>query len=241
MEWKTDALVLGGIDYKDHDKLLTLFTAERGVIFAGIKGVRKPKAKLAFAAQPFAFAEYVLVEKGEHYTVKSAYLYDGFYPLRLDVERFYAANGVAAVCKAVAPDGERLHSLFVAAVQAIKQLAYAETDALETLVGFMLTAAGEAGYFVDLDGCGICGADIEGEPYFDFDAGHFTCRECSVGSRASVSTYHTLRKCASLDYDEGKTQGGKKRALRLMKAFLEGKTDTELACIGELLQICTEP
>ena len=241
MEWKTDALVLGGIDYKDHDKLLTLFTAERGVVFAGIKGVRKPKAKLAFAAQPFAFAEYVLVEKGEHYTVKSAYLYDGFYPLRLDVERFYAANGIVAVCKAVAPDGERLHSLFVAAVQAIKQLAYAETDALETLVGFMLTAAGEAGYFVDLDGCGICGAEIEDEPYFDFDAGQFTCRECSVGSRASVSTYHTLRKCASLAYDEGKTQGGKKRALRLMKAFLEGKTDTELACIGELLQICTEP
>ncbi len=240
MEWKTDALVLGGIDYKDHDKLLTLFTAERGIVLAGIKGVRKPKAKLAFAAQPFAFAEYVLVEKGEHYTVKSAYLYDGFYPLRLDVERFYAANGIVAVCKAVAPDGERLHSLFVAAVQAIKTLAYAETDAIETLVGFMLTAAGEAGYFVDLDGCGICGEKIEGAPYFDFDAGHFTCGGCSVGSRASVSTYHTLRKCASLEYDEGQTQGGKKRALRLMKAFLEGKTDTELACIGELLQICTE-
>ena len=240
MEWKTDALVLGGIDYKDHDRLLTLFTAERGVVFAGIKGVRKPKAKLSFAAQPFAFAEYVLVEKGEHYTVKSAYLYDGFYPLRLDVERFYAANGILAVCKAVAPDEERLHSLFVATVQALKELAYAETDAMETLIGYMLTAAGEAGYFIDLDGCGICGGEIEGEPYFDFEAGHFTCQGCSVGSRASVSTYHTLRKCAALEYDESKTQGGKKRALRLMKAFLEGKTETELACIGELLQLCTE-
>ena len=240
MEWKTDALVLGGIDYKDHDKLLTLFTAERGIVFVGIKGVRKPKAKLSFAAQPFAFAEYVLVEKGEHHTVKSAYSYDGFYPLRLDVERFYAANGILAVCKAVAPDGERLHTLFVATVQALKELAYEEADPIETLVGFMLNAAGEAGYYVDLDGCGICGAEPTGEPYFDFDAGHFTCQECSVGSRASVSTYHTLRKCASLDYDEGKTQGGKKRALRLMKAFLEGKTDTELSCIGELLQICTE-
>ena len=111
--------MLGGIDYKDHDKLLTLFTAERGIVFTGIKGVRKPNAKLAFAAQPFAFAEYVLVEKGDNNTVKSAYLYDGFYPLRLDVERFYAASGIAAVCRAIAPDGERLHSLFVATVQAI--------------------------------------------------------------------------------------------------------------------------
>jgi len=240
MEWKTDALMLGGIDYKDHDKLLTLFTAERGIVFTGIKGVRKPNAKLAFAAQPFAFAEYVLVEKGDNNTVKSAYLYDGFYPLRLDVERFYAASGIAAVCRAIAPDGERLDSLFVATGQAVKELAYAETDPIETLVGYMLTAAGEAGYYVDLDGCGICGSEIDGEPYFDFDAGHFTCAECSVGSRASVSTYHTLRKCAALEYDESKTPGGKKRALRLMKAFLESKTDTELACIGELLQICTE-
>lgn len=232
--------MLGGIDYKDHDKLLTLFTAERGIVFTGIKGVRKPNAKLAFAAQPFAFAEYVLVEKGDNNTVKSAYLYDGFYPLRLDVERFYAASGIAAVCRAIAPDGERLHSLFVATVQAIKELAYAETDPIETLVGYMLTAAGEAGYYVDLDGCGICGSEINGEPYFDFDAGHFTCAECSVGSRASVSTYHTLRKCAALEYDESKTPGGKKRALRLMKAFLESKTETEFACIGELLQICTE-
>ena len=240
MEWKTDALMLGGIDYKDHDKLLTLFTADKGIICAGIKGVRKPKAKLSFAAQPFAFAEYVLVEKGEHHTVKSAYLYDGFYPLRQDVERYYAANGIFAVCKAVAPDGEQLHSLFVATVQALKELAYADAEPIETLVGYMLTAAGEAGYFLDLDGCGICGAEIEGEPYFDFDAGHFTCKECSVGSRASVSTYHVLRKCAGAAYDESKTQGGKKRALRLMKAFLEGKTETELACIGELLQLCTD-
>ena len=240
MEWKTDALVLGGIDYKDHDRLLTLFTAERGIVFAGIKGVRKPKAKLSFAAQSFAFAEYVLVEKGEHYTVKSAYLYDGFYPLRLDVERFYAASGILAVCKAVAPDEEQLHSLFVATVQALKELAYAEADAVEVLVGYMLTAAREAGYFVDLDGCGICGGEIAGEPYFDFEAGYFTCQGCSVGSRASVSTYHTLRKCAALDYDEAKTQGGKKRALRLMKAFLEGKTESDLSCIGELLQLCAE-
>ena len=57
MEVKTDAVVLKAIDYKDNDKLLTLFSPSLGKITAGIKGVKKPKAKLAFAAQPFCFAE----------------------------------------------------------------------------------------------------------------------------------------------------------------------------------------
>lgn len=52
MEFKTDALVIKATDYKENDKLLNLFTPSRGKLTAGIRGVRKPKAKLAFAAQP---------------------------------------------------------------------------------------------------------------------------------------------------------------------------------------------
>ena len=63
MEIKTDAIVLQSIDYKDNDKLLTLFSPTLGKITAGIRGVKKPKAKLAFSAQPFCFAEYILAEK----------------------------------------------------------------------------------------------------------------------------------------------------------------------------------
>ena len=59
MEIKTEAVVLGSTDYKDNDKLLTLFSPTMGKITANIRGVKKPKAKLAFAAQPFAFCEYI--------------------------------------------------------------------------------------------------------------------------------------------------------------------------------------
>ena len=54
MEIKTEAIVLHTVDYKDNDKLLTLFSPTLGKITAGIRGVKKPTAKLAFAAQPFA-------------------------------------------------------------------------------------------------------------------------------------------------------------------------------------------
>ena len=69
MDIKTEGIVLRATDYKENDKLLTLFTPSLGKITAGIRGVKKAKAKLNFAAQPFAFCEYILAERGGRYTV----------------------------------------------------------------------------------------------------------------------------------------------------------------------------
>ena len=71
MEIKTEGSVLQSIDYKDHDKLLTLFSPTLGKILVGARGAKKPKAKLSFAAQPFCFAEYILAEKGGRYASTS--------------------------------------------------------------------------------------------------------------------------------------------------------------------------
>ena len=63
------AVVLNSIDYKEKDKLVKLFTAETGVISAVLKGVKSANSKLKFACQPFCFAEFELVKKGEFYTI----------------------------------------------------------------------------------------------------------------------------------------------------------------------------
>ena len=63
MEVKVNALVIKAVDYKDNDRILTLYSLEKGKITAGIKGVKKAGAKLKFASEPFCFAEYILAEK----------------------------------------------------------------------------------------------------------------------------------------------------------------------------------
>ena len=59
MEVKVNALVIKAVDYKDNDRILTLYSLEKGKITAGIKGVKKAGAKLKFASEPFCFSEYV--------------------------------------------------------------------------------------------------------------------------------------------------------------------------------------
>lgn len=241
MEIKTDAIVLQAIDYKDNDKILTLFSPALGKITAGIRGVKKPKAKLAFCAQPFCFAEYILTEKNGRYTVINAALHESFFELRLDIERFYAACAMAEVCRAILMENEKYEGVFVGLIEGLKSLALGQEDTVETLVSFILIALRESGYPVDLGFLEENDGKIGEKLWFDFSNGKFTTFErCVSGARASVSTYYALRKCAGLAYDETRTGGGKKRALRLLKAFLSEKTEENFQNLGEVLRMTEE-
>ena len=241
MDVKTEAIVLQAIDYKDNDKLLTLFSPTLGKITAGIRGVKKPKAKLAFAAQPFCFAEYILAEKGGRYTVTNAYLHESFFSLRTDITRFYTACAAAEICRTLAQENEEHEGLFIGFIGCLKALCLAEEDVAETLITFTLIALHESGYPLDLSYLEECGGDIGDKLWFDFSDGRFTTFErCVQGERASVSTYHTLRKCAGLSYDEERAVGGKKRALRLLKAFLTEKTESRFDGIGDCIRCLDE-
>ncbi len=238
MEVKTDAVVLGATDYKDNDKLLTLFSPTLGKITAGIRGVKKPTAKLAFSAQPFCFAEYVLAEKGGRYTVTSAYLHESFFALRYDIVRFYSACAAAEICRVILPENEKYEALFIAFIECLKSLALAEEDPFETAITFVVVALRESGYPLDLGYLEECEGDIGDKLWFDFSDGRFTSFDrCVQGERASLSTYHVLRKCAGLEYDETAVKDGKKRALRLLKAFLSEKTEERFENLGELIRL----
>ena len=241
MEIKTEAIVLQSIDYKDNDKLLTLFSPALGKITVGARGVKKPKAKLSFAAQPFCFAEYILASKGGRYTLTGAYLYESFFSLRCDVVRFYAACAMAELCLAILYGSESYESMFVGLIEGLKSLALLEEDPAEAVSAFALIALRESGYPIDLGFFEECDGEIGERIWFDFADGKFTSFErCTQGERASISTYHLLRKCAGLTYDESALPGGRKRALRLLKAYLSEKTEGRLDNLGELIRLYEE-
>ena len=235
MMYKTDALLLKGTDLGESDRLATLLTADRGKISASFKGVRKAGARLSAAAQPFCFAEYVLAEKGGRYTVTQAAMHDGFYALRTDLTRFYAACAVTEVCDRLAYEGLPCGPLLVAAAEALGAL---EGDTGEhakgVLVRFLLAALAFAGYPVRAAECAVCGEKIAGRRYFDFGRGAFTCASCAEGVPASESTYLSLRSALR---GEAGSADGDLRALRLLKAYFAACTEAELPALGEFLKL----
>ena len=234
MDIKVDALVLRTADYGESDKMLTLFTLQRGKISAAIKGVRKAGAKLRFAAQPFCFAEYVLAQRVDRFTVIGASLTDGFYGLHEDIDKFYAAASLTGICDSLLFGGIVNEELFLRAVNALREMC--EGDEAEALIAFFLRALDLSGYALDFTACSVCGAPLAGKTFFDLSGGSFTCDECAVGAGVSESTLEILKKCAGAPFDAGKiSPDGKKRALKLLYAYFRAKTDEKVNALSEYL------
>ncbi len=230
------ALVLRAVDYLENDKILTLLTAERGKLTAGIKGVKKAGAKLKFAAQPFCLAEYILAERSGRFTVIQASECESYYDLRTDITRYYAACTVCEAALALSYEGgEDGDGLFVDCVNALSQLCVRDPSAV--LIKFLFDVLKKSGYGITLGACPVCGESLEGNEKlrFDMSAGAFTCWDCSNGAGVSGVTYASI--LAANKMTEGATADGNKRALRLLKEYVTYKTDAKLNSLQEYINL----
>ena len=84
MQHKLLAVVARATNYRDHDRILTLITRERGRLTATARGCRKPQSKLLSCTQPFCYGEYELQERDGRFYVRGCDIHEIFYDLRLD-------------------------------------------------------------------------------------------------------------------------------------------------------------
>ena len=80
---KTEAVVLRGIRYGDADRILHLYSLQRGRIGAIAKGARRPKSRFGGRLEPFFRLNLLLHEgRGELLTVTQVSTVDGYPRLR---------------------------------------------------------------------------------------------------------------------------------------------------------------
>ena len=89
---KVTGIVTRYVDYKENDRILSIFTLERGRIDANARGCRRPKSPLLPAAQPFVYGEFELFVSKDRAAVNQVNIQEPFFPLREDAERFAAAS-----------------------------------------------------------------------------------------------------------------------------------------------------
>ena len=140
------AIVLKSSDYKEHDKRLLLFTECSGVLPCVIKGVKKPKAKLKFAAEVFGFNEYQLVEKNGFYTVASASSIESLFNLTRDTDSFLAASAMLEVAQKTVGEAQASPQLFIKLLKAFKAILYSNKNPYLVAMLFTYNALTFAGY-----------------------------------------------------------------------------------------------
>jgi len=241
METIVNAIVLRAVDYKENDKILTLFSLEKGIIAAGAKGVKKASAKLRFCAEPFCFAEYVLAEKNGRFTVIQASEHESFYNIRLDIKKYYAAACVLEFVLGFLPESVESPKLFMNTVNAFKKLSFSAAESIIILEKYILDSLPLCGYALNMNGCGICGKEISDRVFLDAAEGFCVCAECRKQSDVefNIKTYKLLNNLNTSDEEDVENITAEKvienKALKLLLYFITVCSGVKITAAETLL------
>lgn len=182
---KSEAVVLRSIRYGDADRILHLYSADRGRVNAIAKGARRPKSRFGGRLEPFFRLDLLLHEgRGELLTVTQAGTVDGYPRLRGGAATLTAA---ARACDAVlrlldaAEPNPPAYNLLCRYLTLLDGPARADAAGPATAVSFRLKLALAAGFSPELSACARCG-EADHLVGFSGAAGGVVCVACEAGS-----------------------------------------------------------
>jgi DNA repair protein RecO (recombination protein O) len=188
---KTEGIVLRSLRYGEADRILHLYTPDRGRVSAIAKGVRRAKSRFGGRLEPFFRLNLVLYEgRSDLLTVTSAETLAGHPRLREDAA---ALDGAARACEAVArvfDDGDPHRGVYHLLANELALLDGAPDKAgRANALAFRLKLLLAAGFAPHLSSCASCG-EPDHLVGFSGAAGGVVCGSCEAGSFALSQEGH---------------------------------------------------
>jgi DNA repair protein RecO (recombination protein O) len=180
---KTEGIVLRSLRYGEADRILHLYTPDRGRIGAIAKGVRRARSRFGGRLEPFFRLNLVLYEgRSDLLTVTSAETLAGHPRLREDAG---ALDGAARACEAVArvfDDGDPHSGVYHLLANELALLdAEPARAGRANALAFRLKLLLAAGFAPQLSACASCG-EREHLAGFSGAAGGVVCSACEAGA-----------------------------------------------------------
>jgi len=175
--YNTEGLIIKQSDYKEADRMLTIFTPELGIIQASVRGVRKMKTSRTASAQLFCYSDFELYMGSDIPIVNNVSMKDAFMPISEDICKLslftYLADITTAVLNMHNPDNDTLrlflNSLYASAYKAVP------LDKIKPV--YELRLMRNCGFLPDISYCSRCGKKGVQEYFSPKDA--FICGSCA--------------------------------------------------------------
>ncbi len=197
-----NGIVLRTVDYKESDRILSVFTGEKGLLTVGARGCRKPKSKLSAFSTQFCFGEIEVSEHAGKLQLSAATLRESFYPIRESYEQLYSATQVVKSAERILTEGIPNEELFLLVYNSLSLIAYGENDPVDIELCYLAKLLKQGGYSPVLTYCVRCGRDLRSNKQLRFSpsAGGCVCESCG-GQYSSVSalSMEALRRMLILD------------------------------------------
>ena len=198
---KAKGIVLRETEYKDFDRILTILTAENGLVTAKARGVKRKTTPIRGGCQLLAYSEFTFFDSKGMKTVDEAEPVELFAVLRDDLELLSLASYFAQLAELLSQEDVPNPELLSLLLYALHALCVGKEQTLvKAAVEFRLAAM--AGFMPDLDGCAVCGNGFPDR--FGIADGALRCSTCRVPtdtglflpvSRGTLEAMRFLKDC----------------------------------------------
>lgn len=180
MQTATDALVLRERKLDEQDRLLTLLSAEQGIITAYAKGAGRMKGSMAGATELLCYSHFVLFQNRERCFADRAEANTLFFGIRGNLEKLTLATYFAQLCCELIPENEPAAEELRLMLNTLYYLEQGKLPPLQLKAILELRLLTLTGYMPDLIACRECGGLPEdGAVLFDPMGGGICCPACA--------------------------------------------------------------
>ena len=228
---KVKAVVIGGVNVKEKDRIVSIYTLERGKISVSMKGVRGEKAKMKFAKEPFCFGEFIIEEGKAGDVVVGVDIIDSFYGIAGDIDKYYEACAILDIVSKLGE--ESCPAIFIELIKALRTICYENVKKYYVFNKFLLGFLKNMGYGFFTDKCSSCGATL-GSYYLNLEVGELVCPACKNALSVAVSPacYNAMRLFDKTDYEKLATlsiaEGGEIASCGILTRDYEWRTGNKI-------------
>ncbi len=188
----------------EYDRLITVLTAQYGLVKAFCRGAKKAKSKKLSATALLTYSEFTFNKTKEAFTVDEAEVKEVFFELRNDVVKMALAQYLCELAYEFCEEdyeSEEILRLFLNSLYLLKSDKKTPSF-IKAVTEFRLMSL--AGYMPQLIGCDNCGEYETAIMGFDKESGKIYCEACIPASalRVSSSVIKAMRYVALSDFEK---------------------------------------
>ena len=169
-------LVIRTVDIKETDRLITIFTEERGAVTALARGARSLKSRKMASTMQFCYGNFVLYGQADKLWIKEAELIESFFDIRQTIDGLALANYIAEVLSDVTVE-EAEKDLLRLSLNSLYAIAKQKYSFDKIKAAFEIRAASILGFMPDVLACRSCRKQ-SGDFFFDIMGGTIECADC---------------------------------------------------------------
>jgi DNA repair protein RecO (recombination protein O) len=183
--YRTEAIILRRSDFAEADRLLTLYSRERGKIRAIAKGARKPQSRKTGHVELFMRTRFLVAEGRNLDIVTQAEMVEAYPQLRDDLVRTTYASYIVELLDRFTADEDRNDHLYTLLSEALRWFATTNNLLLAARY-YELHLLNYVGFRPQLFRCVNCGTEIEEEDqFFSAELGGLLCPDCQSMDRGA--------------------------------------------------------